>query len=386
MKNYDWTTKRENKGYIALADGSVFHGYSVGAKIDRVGEAVFNTGMTGYQEILSDPSYAGQFVCLTAPEIGNAGINWEDMESRDFFAAGLLVHKVNQPSNWRSQESLEDALKTRGSPALAGLDTRTLTRLIRDKGAQKAFLCTTGEVPVEEGVERARAWEGLEGQDYVAKVTCDLTYDWDADNRHAVTYPHHDEILPPADYRIVAYDFGIKWNILRNLRRAGLKVVVVPAKTTADEVLAMEPDGVFLSNGPADPAAVSYAAEAIRKLLGRVPLMGICLGHQLLGLARGGKTYKLSFGHHGCNHPVKDLRTGRTLITSQNHNFAVDADSLKNAGVDITHVSLNDGSLEGFRCIDAPAFSVQFHPEAAPGPFDALSVFGEFRQLIQRCK
>ena len=383
---YGWKAAREAGAFLALEDGSVFRGYSVGAPVDLAGEAVFNTGMTGYQEILSDPSYAGQFVCLTAPEIGNYGVNPDDMESRGFFASALVAHRVSEPSNWRARETLREALAARSTPALAGVDTRALTTLLRDKGALKAYLCASGSVSERDAIERARAWEGLTGRDYVSRVTCDAAYRWDADNRLTYTFPNDSEILPPADYWIVAYDFGIKWNILRCLRRAGMAVTVVPARTPAREVLGMKPDGVFLSNGPADPAAVGYAAEAIRELLGRVPLMGICLGHQLLGIALGGETYKLPFGHHGCNHPVKDLRDGRTLITSQNHNYSLRAESVSEERVEITHLSLNDGSVEGLRSREYPAFSVQFHPEAAPGPHDAADVFKEFHALIRNAR
>ncbi len=386
MHTHDWRAAREAKAYLALEDGSVFRGHSVGSERDLVGETVFNTGMTGYQEILSDPSYAGQFVCLTAPEIGNYGANPEDMESRCFFASALIAHKVNPPSNWRARESLRDALRRLGTPALAGVDTRTLAALLRDKGAMKSFLCASGAVPVEEGIARARAWEGLTGKDYVSRVTVDRPYRWDGDGSQAAQYPHADEAQPPARFRVAAYDFGLKWNILRCLRRAGLEPTVVPARTTAEEVLALAPDGVFLSNGPADPAAVGYAAEAIRGLLGRVPLLGICLGHQLLGIALGGETYKLRFGHHGCNHPVKDLAGNRTLVTSQNHNYALRAESIPASRAEITHLSLNDGSVEGLRCRDYPAFSVQYHPEAAPGPNDAVEVFRAFRGLIEDSK
>ncbi|MCD8139692.1 MAG: glutamine-hydrolyzing carbamoyl-phosphate synthase small subunit [Planctomycetaceae bacterium] len=384
--DYNWTETRDQNAFLALEDGSVFRGFSIGAPEDRVGEAVFNTGMTGYQEILSDPSYAGQFVCLTAPEIGNYGINPEDMESRGFFASGLIVHRVSPPSNWRSREDVRAALAARGTPAIAGIDTRALTTILRDRGAMKSYLCVSGGVSEADAIEKARAWEGLTGQDYVSRVTCKETYRWDADNRLTVSFPHDGEILPPADSWVVAYDFGIKWNILRSLRRAGLAVTVVPATTKADDVLAMKPDGVFLSNGPADPAAVGYAAEAIRGLLDKLPLMGICLGHQLLGIALGGETYKLPFGHHGCNHPVKDEAHNRTLITSQNHNYALRAESLSDKTVEITHRSLNDGSVEGLRSREYPAFSVQFHPEAAPGPHDADPLFEAFHKLIRESK
>ena len=385
MQNYNWRKAREAKAYLALEDGTVLRGYSIGAETDLPGESVFNTGMTGYQEILSDPSYSGQFVCLTAPEIGNYGVNPEDMESDRFFASALVVHKDNQPSNWRSRETLSEALKRLNTPAIAGVDTRALTTILRDRGAMKSFLCVSGTVPVEEGIRRAKEWEGLTGQDYVSRVTCEKSYKWDSDNSRTVTFPHQDDILPPANYWIVAYDFGIKWNILRCLRRHGMSVTVVPARTPAEEVLALKPDGVFLSNGPADPAAVGYAAEAIRKLLGKLPMLGICLGHQLLGIALGGETYKLPFGHHGCNHPVKDLKRDRTLITSQNHNYALRAESLPESRAEVTQISLNDGSVEGLVARDYPAFSVQYHPEAAPGPHDAENVFRRFHELIRSC-
>lgn len=385
-QDYDWQSIREQKAFLALENGAIFRGHSIGAPVDTVGEAVFNTGMTGYQEILSDPSYAGQFVCLTAPEIGNYGVSPDDTESRDFFASGLLTHRVSAPSNWRSRQDIRAALVERNTPALSGIDTRALTTALRDKGAMKAFLCASGTVSEEEAVRRAQEWEGLTGQDYVSRVTCAEPYRWDADNRLTATFPHSEKILPPTDHRVVAYDFGIKWNILRCLRRAGMSVTVVPAKTPASEVLAMNPDGVFLSNGPADPAAVKYAAEAIRELLGKVPLMGICLGHQLLGMALGGETYKLPFGHHGCNHPVKDIHNNRTLVTSQNHNYAVKPDSLPAGKVEITHFSLNDDSVEGLRSLEYPAFSVQFHPEAAPGPHDADDIFVRFNTLIRETK
>lgn len=382
MRTYDWTAQRQKKAYLALEDGTVLYGWSAGADIDRVGEAVFNTGMTGYEEILSDPSYTGQFVCLTAPEIGNYGVNDDDFESAKYHAAGLIVHNIHDPSNWRSTAPLRDALAEQGTPALAGIDTRALTMLLRSKGSLRAYMCTSGTIPPEEGIRRARAWEGITGQDYVRQVTCPAPYAWDPDNSKTNTFPYKDSLLPPADLRIVAFDFGIKYNILRCMRRAGFAVTVVPATTTAAEVLGMQADGVFLSNGPGDPADVRYVVSTVEQLLGRIPLMGICLGHQLLGLALGGTTYKLTFGHHGCNHPVKDVHAGSTLITSQNHNFALDASSLPQDKAEITHISLNDGSVEGLAARSVPAFSVQYHPEAAPGPHDASPVFSRFRSMI----
>jgi carbamoyl-phosphate synthase small subunit len=383
MSHWNWKEQRERKAFLALADGTVLRGWSAGAPVDALGEAVFNTGLSGYQEILSDPSYAGQFVVMTSTQIGNTGVNAADMESRQFHAAGFLVHDMREPSNWRSEQSLAAALVGQGVPALAGLDTRALTALLREKGTQKGFLCATGAVTPEEGVRRARAWEGLDGQDYAAKVSCAKPYEWDPDGSRTRSFGLA-ETLPPADLKIVAYDFGIKWNILRGLRRSGMAVTVVPAKTPAAQVLAMKPDGVFLSNGPADPAALTYAIEAAKGLVGKTPVMGICLGHQILGLAMGGRTFRLKFGHHGCNQPVKDLQTGKVEITSQNHNYTVDPATLDGAAVEVTHINLNDQTVEGLRHRRAPLFSVQYHPEAGPGPHDAFYLFDRFRELIRR--
>jgi carbamoyl-phosphate synthase small subunit len=376
-----WLTRRRRAAFLALADGAIFRGYSVGADTDTVGEVVFNTGMTGYQEILSDPSYAGQFVTMTYPEIGNTGINSVDMESRQFFANGFILHEINDASNWRCEEPLGDGLRRRGIPAIAGVDTRALTSKLRDQGTQKGFLSVTGRVAEEEAVRRAREWEGLDGQDYASRVTCAQSYRWDPDGAITRSWGAATS-LPETDLRVVAYDYGIKWNILRGLRRHGMDVTVVPAKTSAEDVLTMKPDGVFLSNGPADPAAVTYAVESARRLVGKVPLMGICLGHQLLGLAVGGRTYRLKFGHHGCNHPVKELASGEVEITSQNHNFAVDPQSLDSATIEITHINLNDQTVEGFRHRGEPMFAVQYHPEAGPGPHDPFYLFKEFRDMI----
>ncbi len=380
-KKWNWLERREKRDFLALEDGTVLRGHSVGAERDGVGEVVFNTGMAGYQEILSDPSYSGQFVTMTYPEIGNTGINTPDMESRKFFANGFLVHELNEPSNWRCEESLSEAFKRQDVPALAGLDTRTLTSLLREKGTLKGYLSLMGEVSEEDAIAKARAWEGLDGQDYAARVTCDAAFDWDPDGSLTTSWGIADA-LPETDLKIVAYDFGIKWNILRSMRRSGMSVQVVPASTPAAEVLALKPDGVFLSNGPADPSAVTYAIDAARELLGKVPLMGICLGHQILGWACGGKTYRLKFGHHGCNHPVMDLRTRKVEITSQNHNFAIDPESLQKDLVEITHLNLNDQTVEGLAHRKEPMFSVQYHPEACPGPHDPYYLFARFRELI----
>lgn len=361
-----WRKQRERKAFLALANGEIFRGWSFGAAADTPGEAVFNTGMAGYQEIISDPSYAGQFVTMTCPEIGNYGCNEADMESRGLFLNGLLIHELNEPSNFRSEKSLPEMLIAAGKPGIAGIDIRRLTTILREQGSQKAYLHVADfELSEAEGIERARAWEGLDNQDYAARVSTPEPYVWNASG----------------DCRVIAVDYGIKYNILRQLADAGFQVDVVPARTTAAEILARRPDGVFLSNGPADPSALPYAAEMIRELLGKVPLMGICLGHQLLGLASGGRCVRLKFGHHGCNHPVKNLATGAVEITSQNHNFALVTDSLPGT-VEVTHLNLNDHTVEGLRRTDLPAFSVQYHPESAPGPHDSRYLFAQFRTLI----
>ena len=365
---YQWREKREKKAFLALANGAVFRGYAVGAPVDTVGEVVFNTGMSGYQEIVTDPSYAGQFVTLTAPEIGNYGTNAGDMESRAPFLNGLIIHELNEPSNFRSEESLPALLQSKGKAAIAGIDTRRLTLLIRNEGTQKAYLhCSDKDIPVEEAVKLAQNWEGLDGQDYASAVSTDKPYSWGEGG----------------DYNIVAYDFGIKYNILRMFEYNKMNVTVVPAKTPASEVLKMKPDGVFLSNGPADPSAVTYAIEAAKELTGKIPLMGICLGHQLLGISLGADCARLKFGHHGCNHPVKNLLTGKVEITSQNHNYALIMDKLPST-VELTHLNLNDKTVEGIRHRTEPAFSVQYHPEAAPGPNDSQYLFEQFKMMMGR--
>ena len=376
MQDYSgkWKAERERAAFLALADGTVFHGVAFGAAVDQVGEVVFNTGMSGYQEILTDPSYAGQIVTLTAAEVGNYGTNPEDVESRGLFLHGLVVNDLNAASNYRSTQSLDSYLRAAGVPGLYGVETRALTLHLRDNGNQKAYLHVADDALTEaEAVARARAWEGLDGQDYAAKVTCSAPYEYApcGENRR----------------RVVCYDFGVKTNILRSLA-AFARVTVVPAKTPAAAVLAMKPDGIFLSNGPADPAAVTYAIDNIRELLesnlhAPLPIFGICLGHQLLSLACGARTGRLRFGHHGCNHPVKNLATGNVEITSQNHNFAVLPDSVPGC-LEVTHVNLNDGSIEGVRHRTLPAFSVQYHPESCPGPPDSDYLFDQFRQMLER--
>ena len=383
-KTWNWKEYRDKNAFLALEDGTVLHGVSVGAPVDRIGEVVFNTGMSGYQEILTDPSYAGQIVTMTYPEIGNTGANDDDVESRRLFLNGFIVHELTRDRNWRSETSLADYLIAAGVPALAGIDTRDLTIRLRDKGTMKALLCATGACTPEEGVRRAQAWEGLDGQDYAARVTCEERYAFDVEGKVSAGWGLGGPI-PAPDYHVVCYDFGVKYNILRGLRRQGMSVTVVPAQTPAADVLALKPDGVFLSNGPGDPAAVTYAIKAIAELLGRVPIMGICLGHQLLGCAVGGKTYRLKFGHHGCNHPVMDLSTRKVEITSQNHNFAVDPDSLP-AQVEVSHINLNDDTVEGLVHREVPMFCVQYHPEAAPGPHDAAYLFTRFRKLISEAR
>jgi carbamoyl-phosphate synthase small subunit len=366
---------------LVLEDGSVFRGRSIGSDGFSTGEVVFNTAMTGYQEILTDPSYARQIVTLTYPQIGNTGINPEDVESDRIWASGLVVRQTpRRPSNWRMRMTLEDYLREQGIVAIADVDTRRLTQLIREKGALAGCIAAGANATVEAALEQARAFPGLAGLDLAKVVTRAAPGTWDQTSwKLGKGYG----VQTDPRFHVVAYDFGIKHNILRLLADRRCRLTVVPATTRAEDVLALAPDGVFLSNGPGDPAACTYAIDAIRDLLADgVPLFGICLGHQLLALASGGTTVKMGHGHHGANHPVKDLRDGRVIITSQNHGFAVNSDGIPNC-LEVTHVSLFDGTLQGIRRTDCPAFGFQGHPEASPGPQDCAYLFDEFIALME---
>lgn len=366
---------------LALADGSQFRGRSIGVDGSTTGEVVFNTAMTGYQEILTDPSYSRQIVTLTYPHIGNTGCNGVDVESDRINAAGLVIRDLPLlASSWRSEETLDAYLRRNGIVAIADIDTRRLTRILRESGAQGGCIVAGDDPDAELALDQARAFPGLSGMDLAKVVSATSPYDW----RKGVHHLNGVSPAPvPARYRVVAYDFGVKHNILRMLVDRGCEVRVVPAQTDATEVLAMKPDGVFLSNGPGDPEPCDYAIAAIRELIGRrIPLFGICLGHQLLGLAAGARTTKMKFGHHGANHPVVDLDSGRVMISSQNHGFAVDESSLP-LTVRPTHRSLFDGSLQGIELIDGPAFGFQGHPEASPGPQDVAPLFDRFIQLME---
>ena len=363
------------RAVLILEDGTLFSGRSVGSRGESVGEVVFNTAMTGYQEILTDPSYARQFVTLTCPHIGNVGVNADDDESRRVYAAGLVIRDLPLTlSNFRAEESLPVFLCRQGIVAISDIDTRKLTRLLRDRGAMNGCL-QAGMIDPETGLEKARAFPGLKGMDLAREVTTKTPYAW---HEGVWRLEGRKGLAPATRCRVVAYDFGIKHNILRLLREHGCGIQVVPAETTGAEVLALRPDGVFLSNGPGDPAPCGYAIQAIREILAAsIPIFGICLGHQLLALAAGARTLKMKFGHHGANHPVMDLASGQVLITSQNHGFAVDPNGLPDT-VRVTHRSLFDGSIQGIELLNAPAFSFQGHPEASPGPHDIQALFERF--------
>jgi carbamoyl-phosphate synthase small subunit len=367
------------KAILLLEDGSVFEGNSFGANGQKCGEVVFNTSMTGYQEILTDPSYYEQIVTMTYPLIGNYGTNDGDLESRKVFASGFIVKEnCPYPSSWRSKISLGEYLKKNSVIGLEGIDTRKLVKHIRTEGAMKGIISST-DLNINKLKEKLQRYPGLVGRDIVKNVTAGKTYNW---NRGVVDVITGSEHKCKKKHKVVAFDFGIKYNILRLLCSHGCEVKVVPAKSSAKQVLSLKPDGVFLSNGPGDPAAVNYAIETVKGLLGKLPVFGICLGHQILGLALGGKTYKLKFGHRGANHPVKNLLTGAVEITTQNHGFCVDINSLKGKHIEVTHVNLNDNTNEGIRSEKLSAFSVQYHPEASPGPHDSSYLFRTFTELM----
>ena len=384
------------KALLALEDGRCFEGESFGASGTRTGEICFNTSMTGYQEVLTDPSYRGQIVSMTCPQIGNYGINRHDDESYEPHVRGFVIEELSPVvSNWRSEESLDEYLKRWNIPGVQGIDTRALTKHLRTLGAMRAVI--TNEVSsVAEAVQLAIDSPPMSGSDYVKEVTTKTAYTWDPEDTLSrdwdIPSPSQNRVggpdgafhpLPPIKHHVVAYDFGIKRNILRRLRQQGFRVDVVPATATAEEVLAKNPDGIFLSNGPGDPAALGYIHTEINKLIGKKPIFAICLGHQILGHAYGGTTFKLKFGHRGGNQPVKDLRSGKVAITAQNHGFAIDPSSLP-SNVEVTHINLNDGTVEGMRHREQPVLSVQYHPEAAPGPNDAKYFFDEFTRMIEK--
>ncbi|RRA49447.1 glutamine-hydrolyzing carbamoyl-phosphate synthase small subunit [Acidipila sp. EB88] len=369
---------------LALEDGRIFRGDGYGAKGECSGEVVFNTSLTGYQEIFTDPSYAGQIVVLTNPQIGNYGTNQADAEASRPYIEGLIVREFSVvSSNWRSEQVADEYLERYGVPVLSEIDTRALVRHLRNNGVMRGVISTI-ETDTDVLVAKARALRKMDGTDLASVVSTKHPYEWkQRENplQHGIA-----PAQPECDLHVVAYDYGIKQNILQMLGQQGCRVTVVPARTTAEDVLALKPDGVFLSNGPGDPEPLTYATHAIRSLAGKTPIFGICLGHQLVGAALGGKTFKLKFGHHGGNHPVKQLSTGRVEITSQNHNYAVDPDSINANEVDLTHINLNDQTLEGLRHRTMPLLSVQYHPEASPGPHDSHYLFNDFRKMMDEWK
>lgn len=373
----------QRKAKLVLADGTVFEGRGFGARGEAVGEVVFNTSMMGYQEIMTDPSYKGQIVTMTYPLIGNYGTNDEDFESKKPQVEGFIVKENSvHPSSWRSEKTLDDYLKENNIVGIEGIDTRSLTRHIRNIGAQEGVV-STDDLDTESLLQKARRSPGLLGRDLVKEVTCDKGYEWSQGEWLLEKgYQEFPAAKGGGRFNVVAYDLGIKYNILRKLVTAGCNVAVVPAATKAEDVLRLKPDGVFLSNGPGDPAGVPYAAENVKELIGKKPIFGICLGHQILGLALGGKTFKLKFGHRGGNQPVMDLTTQKVEITSQNHGFSVDADSLPDDVV-VTHINLNDNTVEGLKHRELPVFSVQYHPEASPGPHDASYLFRRFIEMMK---
>lgn len=384
------------KAILALEDGTIFEGQAFGATASVAGEVCFNTSMTGYQEILTDPSYKGQIVTMTYPLIGNYGVNEQDVESYQTHASGFVVRELSPVvSNYRADYSLGEYMERNGIPGIQGIDTRALTKKLRVRGAMNGYLTTEEGATADDALAKAKEWHGLVGVDYVKEVSHKSEFAWDENDELSPAFrlPYGPKELdgriqrdpmPAAEIPIVAYDFGVKYNILRMLRQSGFKVTVLPANTPAEEALKHNPAGVFLSNGPGDPAAVTYAAEAVAELLKKgLPTFGICLGHQILSLAMGGKTSKLKFGHRGANQPVKDLDSGRVEITSQNHGFTVDADSLPD-DVAVNRINLNDQTVEGLRHKTKPVFCVQYHPEASPGPHDSSDLFGQFRQLVKK--
>ncbi len=370
----------KDKAILMLADGTYFEGYSFGYKGETTGEVVFNTSMIGYQEIITDPSYAGQIVTMTYTQIGNYGVNFEDVESNKVYVEGFIVKEYQDfPSNWRCKQTLGEYLKENKIVAIEGIDTRALVKHIRDFGAQQGIISTVN-FNLSELKAKASSLKSLEGQNLVDGVTCNETYKWDTGDWDIEK--GYNKICANNEYFVVAYDFGIKRNILRLLTDRGVKVVVVPANTSYKKILSMNPDGIFLSNGPGDPAAVDYAIENVKNLIGKKPLFGICLGHQILGLAIGCKTYKLKFGHHGGNQPIKNLSTGKVEIAAENHGFAIDESSVPEY-VDVTHKNLNDGTVEGIESEKYSFFSVQYHPESSPGPHDSRYLFDKFINLMK---